>query len=125
MTSIWEDVQSVIDGTAPEGFPKPFNQNSGALANSLVVKVDNAYLYGFHVHSTKATAQYIMVFDAQTLPNENAVTPLTFAIGANADLDELWIPPRFFQAGIVICNSTTDTLKTIGSADCWFDVNYV
>ena len=125
MSSIWEDVQSVIDGKAPPQRPRPDNANNATLANSLVVKVDNAYLYGFHVHSTKASAQYVMVFDATAVPADNAVTPLTFAIGANADHDELWIPPRFFQAGIVICNSTTDTLKTLGSADCWFDVQYV
>ena len=32
---------------------------------------------------------------------------------------------RAFQAGIVVCNSTTAVTLTIGAADTWFDVQYV
>ena len=31
---------------------------------------------------------------------------------------------REFESGLVICNSSTDATKTIGSADTFFDVQY-
>jgi hypothetical protein len=35
-----------------------------------------------------------------------------------------WEGGRLFANGIAVCNSTTPASKTIGSADCLFDINY-
>ena len=35
-----------------------------------------------------------------------------------------WTAGRLFANGIYVCNSSTDVTKTIGSADCLFDINY-
>jgi hypothetical protein len=35
------------------------------------------------------------------------------------------LPPRFFNNGIVVANSSTSATLTIGAADCWFDCQYL
>jgi hypothetical protein len=47
------------------------------------------------------------------------------AVGATSEKGAVWIPPRYMQSGIVICNSTTGTSKTLGAADTLFDVQYI
>jgi hypothetical protein len=33
-------------------------------------------------------------------------------------------PGRIFRRGIILCCSTTDTTKTLGAANCLFDVQF-
>jgi len=35
-----------------------------------------------------------------------------------------WLAGRLFANGITVCNSSTAVTKTIGSADCLFDITY-
>jgi hypothetical protein len=103
----------------------PLNYNEGALRNAIVVP-GRIVVYGFTVYSTLADAtQYLNVFDANTIPADNAVPlwswPLLAHNGAGFD----WTPRgRQFQTGLVLCNSSTDDKKTIGSANCFFDVQF-
>ena len=114
----------VEDQNAPAVFV-PFNYESGALDNAQVVKTGASYLYGFTVHSTLGAGQFIMIFDADAVPADTAVCSMVYAIGAESDREVAWIPPRRMDQGIVICNSTTNATKTLGAADCLFDVQYV
>ena len=99
------------------------NRNSGAVAASFVVETGQCLLAGFTVSSV--AAQYIQIFDATAVPADTAVPLLSFAVAATSTLMVDWVPPRYFRNGIVFSNSSTQHSKTIGSADCIFDVQYV
>lgn len=97
---------------------------SSALASSIVIP-GQVLLYGFTASSTNVAAQFVQLFDAQTLPADGAV-PVTFlAVATNAQARGYYGKAgRRFTGGIVLCNSSTAGTKTIGSADCLFDVQY-
>jgi hypothetical protein len=100
------------------------NANSRAAANSLIVKATSGLLFGFTASSTGA-AQFIQIFDAKTVPGDGAVPLLSFPIAATSVATGVWIPARAFVQGIVICNSSTQATKTIGSADTLFDAQFL
>lgn len=110
-----------------EELPLPLSAYSSALASHLAVTLQQAVAcLGFTVLNTNALAQYILVFDADTLPGSGAVPVVTFTVAGADNLGVAWTPyGRRFEAGIVLANSSTAASLTIGSADCWFDVQYV
>lgn len=103
----------------------PLNIHSQAYAASLVVKSGPGILYGFTVYNSKVTAQFVQVFDASALPADGAIPACVFSVSGSAGAGVNWLPGRTFQTGIVICNSSTGPTKTIGSADCYFDAQFV
>ena len=110
--------------TVSDRHPGPLNFNVGKLQSSIVVP-GRIVVYGFTVYNTKASAQYLNVFDANTLPADGAVPLFSFQLAANSGVGFGWQPNgRQFQTGLVLCNSSTDATKTIGSADCFFDVQF-
>ncbi len=96
-----------------------------ALAASLVVKADRGTLYGLTGHNNRSSSQFIQIHDASSLPADAAVPTIVFAVPATASFSLDFNVGREFQTGIVISNSSTAATKTIGSADCWFDVQYI
>ncbi len=110
--------------TVSDELPGPLNFNTGVKAASVIVP-GRIVAYGFTVYNTKASSQFINVFDANTLPAEAAVPLFSWALAANSGVGFGWQPNgRQFQTGLVLCNSSTDATKTIGSADCFFDVQF-
>lgn len=103
----------------------PLNIYSPALASSLVIP-GHVCVYGFTASSTRGSSQYVMWFDNRALPADGAV-PINFIdISSNTAKGVSWLDyGREFLNGFALCNSTTNTSKTIGSADTWFDVQYV
>ena len=102
----------------------PLNSYANAKLASLIVP-GNLLVYGFTVYSTKASAQFLNVFNASALPADTAVPLFSWPLAANNGVGFSWAPNgRRFHAGLVLCNSSTDATKTIGSADCFFDVQY-
>ena len=102
----------------------PVNFNRGVLRSSIVIP-GHLVVYGFTVYSTKAAAQFLNVFDQATLPADTAVPLWSWPLTANNGVGFSWAPQgREFTQGLVLCNSSTDATKTIGSADCFFDVQY-
>ena len=110
--------------TVSDKHPGPLNYNVEVLRNSIIVP-GRIVVYGFTVYNTKSSAQYLNVFDGDVLPADNAVPLFPWALAANSGVGFGWQPNgRQFQTGLVLCNSSTDTKKTLGSADCFFDVQF-
>lgn len=104
----------------------PLNGSSSALEASRVAASSPCRLYGFTVFNSKASAQFVMVFDANTLPADGAFTPLVFAVAAASPVSAYWgSTGRWFFRGVILCNSSTSTSKTIGAADCIFDAQFL
>lgn len=110
--------------TVSDDLPGPLNVNRGVLLSSVVVP-GKVVVYGFTVYNSKGSAQYLNVFDASTLPANGAVPLFSWPLAANNGVGFDFAPTgRQFQGGLVLCNSSTDATKTIGSADCFFDVQF-
>ena len=108
----------------PADRQSPISDAPGKLASSYLA---TGYLrvYGFTVYNSKASAQWILMFDATTLPADTAVPLMAFNLPSASTLSVYYGPMgRLFRRGLILCNSSTDTTKTIGSADCFFDVEY-
>ncbi len=111
--------QAEIDVQSP-----PENFVSGRLASSVVVP-GNIVVYGFTVYNSGA-AQYLLVFDANTVPAESAVPLFSMALAATTAVGVAWPSNgRRFKTGLVLVASSTDKTKTINATpDCFFDVQY-
>ena len=120
-------VEGVGSGYSREEFVSglPLNRHSNGLRASVFVKSGPGALVGFTVLNTNASAQYIQWFDAQTLPADGAVPDGVVSVAGASDREFQWLPPRAARYGIVLCNSSTAGTKTIGSADCFFDVQFI
>lgn len=104
----------------------PVNATTTANAASLVVKATAGLLYGLTGYNAKTSAQFIQIHDAASLPADTAVPKVVFSVPASSNFSlDYGEYAKSFTTGIVICNSSTEATKTIGSADCWFDVQYV
>lgn len=108
----------------PEELPR--NAFTPAVANSLVAFTGQGRVLGISISSTRSSSQFIQVFNASTVPADGAVPLLSVDIATVVAKGIAWDPyGRWFTIGCVITNSTTQGTKTIGAADCIFDVQYI
>lgn len=107
--------------------PQVKSVTTTAYAASLVVSsTPKTRLCGLSGYNSKASTQYIQIHDAASLPADTAVPKIVFEVAASSKFAiDFGANPRQFDTGIVVCNSTTIPTKTIGSADCWFDVQTI
>lgn len=130
MSTSVEDFEQREHSEGGVWFPPPYrvpaNATSPALASSIVATTGVCRLFGFTATSTNVAAQFVLVFDALTVPSNNAV-PLFAVNVAAASPASVYFGSvgRSFDRGIVICNSTTQGTLTLGAADTLFDVQYI
>jgi hypothetical protein len=107
--------------------PETSQSNSVAQVASQVVKTTQGRLFSVIGYNAKASAQFIQVHNAAALPSEAAVPIISFTVAASSNFS--WVSPNpdgtNFSDGIVVCNSSTQPTKTIGTTDTWFNVEYV
>lgn len=124
--------QSVTRGMLGATVEWPLNNHSIALEASRVIKTGPGILYGLTVYNSSASAQYIQLFDSTTVPADGAVPDVVMVVGVGATAATAtgflivdWVPGRAFHTGIAICNSSTHVTKTIGSANCFWDAQFL
>jgi len=105
--------------------PKNVNyDDSVAYEASAIVKATPGTIYRVDGYNS-GSAQFIQLHDFATLPANDAVPAMIWAVAATTnftiDLGEIG---RWCEKGIVLSNSSTGPKKTIGSADCWFSAQY-
>ncbi len=105
-------------------FAKTAQNQTTAYAASLIIKASGGALYKVIGYNSGA-AQFIQVHNSATLPANGAAPLFVQAIAATSNF-EITLPdtPLICAVGIVLCNSSTGATKTIGGADCWFNVFY-
>ena len=116
------DTRELPDSTSTYA---PSNATSTALEASRVIKASAGVLYSLNGYSSKTTQQFILIHNATSLPADGAVPVMVITVPARSNFSiDTGKFGRFFSSGIVITNSSTAATKTIGSADCWFDVQF-
>lgn len=102
----------------------PLNKTTTSYVNSLIVKQEAGTLH-FITGYNSGPDQFIQIFDSNLLPADGQTPKIIFIIPTQSNFSfDLGVEGRYFSSGIIICNSTTGPTKTIGSSDCWFDVQY-
>ena len=113
----------------PDTTPEPLNYWVPKLASSWVVKTGPGLLFGFTFTNTSASAQYVLLFDyasaATPVPADGAIPVFAKSCPANDAVGFNWVPARTNLVGIVLCNSSTNTSKTIGSANSFLDAQFL
>jgi hypothetical protein len=116
---------STLNGQLDGSANLPRNIHSQAYAASIRANTGAGILVGFTVYNSNAAAQFIQLFDEQSLPGDGAIPACVFTVAGASQLPVEWINGRSYLRGIVLCNSSTGPTKTIGAADCFFDVQYL
>ncbi len=102
------------------------NSTSAAYETNRVAKASAGRLYGITGYNSRTTAQFIQVHNTASLPADTAVPVITFRVEGSKPFSlDFGRYGRYCSTGITICNSSTGPTKTVGSADCWFDVQYL
>ncbi len=102
----------------------PIGVSPTALVASLAVIRGPAICYGLIGHNT-GPAQFVQVHDAADVPADGAIPETVLNVPADTNFSIDYGPKgRAFLVGIAVCNSSTVPTKTVGAADCWFDVIY-
>lgn len=115
-----------VELTVPANATAPTNVSSTALEASHVIKASAGTLLGVTGYNNKSSAQFIQLHNTTTVPADTAVPVVVITVPASSNFSiDFGTYGRRFATGISICNSSTAATKTVGSADCWFDAQFV
>lgn len=132
LVSVTAYAQNNVTISNPDTKPVPIKAIVGASAGASIVsstayeashvlKSSSGTLLSLVGYNSKASAQFVQLFNSATLPADAAVPIYTFTVPAASNFSlDVPISGMPFTVGIVASNSSTGPTKTIGSADCWF-----
>ena len=114
-----------VEVVAAASMRRPNNSTSTAQEASRQVKAAEGTVFGLTVYNNNVAAQWVQLHDRASTPADTTVPAVVFEVAAQSTRGvEFGSFGRRFANGIYICNSTTDVTKTLGAADCLFDVQY-
>ena len=129
MSSVTQETQdgSIFDLFADfDSADLPFNNGSLALEAGRSLISGRTYLLGLSVLNTNASAQYIQLHDVSGVAASGAIPKAVFTVAGASNLVIAWtMPGRRFRQGIYVTNSSTAATLTAGSADCFYDAQFV
>lgn len=104
----------------------PKSISTTAYSNYLIIKNSGGVLYNIIGYNSSDNDQFIQIFDSSSLPTDGSIPVIIFKILSQCNFSfDLGAVGRLFRDGIIICNSSTATTKTIGASDCWIDAQYL
>lgn len=106
----------------------PQNSTSTAYEASRQVKASPGVLLGLSGYNSKTSTQFILIVDSgsPSVPITGVIPVVVIAVSAASNFSYDPGPAgRAFSAGIWVVNSSTGPTVTVGSADCFFDAQYV
>lgn len=130
-SSTWDRLRGTTNGVYTQ--EQSQSASTGALSNitttayatNLVIKGSPGRLYRLAGYNSLASAQFIQLHDASSLPADTSVPKVILTVGASSNFSvDFGLLGRYFAVGIVVCNSSTGPTKTIGSANIWVDAGY-
>lgn len=114
---------STVNGSS--SVTAPTNATTTAYATNLVVKASAGTLFGLSGFNSLASAQWVQIHNAASLPADAAVPAVLIYVEATKPFSiDFGVYGRYFSTGIVVCCSTTGPTKTVGAANLWIDAQY-
>ncbi len=118
---------SVPTKETPDDTPEfsPINSDSIVYESSRLVKQSPGTIYSITGYNSLSSDQFIQIHNSTVIPADGSIPTVIFIAKALSNFsyssDKFG---RFFSTGVVVCNSSTGPIKTIGLSNCWFNCQF-
>lgn len=102
------------------------HDDSVAYEASTLSKASAGHVRSIEGYNSKASAQFIQLHNASSVPADTAVPEMIMTVPATSNFSiDFGEDGYYCDTGIAVCNSSTGPTKTIGSADVYFTIRYI
>jgi hypothetical protein len=104
----------------------PLSSDSTSYTASGSIKGSAGIFYGMLGYNSKASAQFIQIFNSATVPADTTVPVVIVYVPATSNFSVSFAPfGKPFSSGISWSNSASGSVKYQGAADCWINAQYL